>query len=144
MIYVPKCYGKDTDLLNAVTDCNARRLLHAEAVKQLNARGFKINEKKYQRILSYIRKTIPERLADLPNKEYQESIIESIDTINSMINLYWEMVNEATDKWQKSQILAMILNCLVTKEKFYESSPVVAALASKIKKNQENVSEKSK
>ena len=43
-----KGYGKDTDLLNAVSDCVVRNLSYKQAVDELTRKGFTINDKKYQ------------------------------------------------------------------------------------------------
>lgn len=127
-------YGKDTELLNAVRDCIMRRLSYKEAVNELVAKGFKINEKKFQRIKAFIIKTIPQRLENLPNLEYQTSIIESIDSINVIMEILWNIVNNTKDQWQKMKAVGMILNCLVIREKFFESTPVVASISEKLKK----------
>ena len=59
-------YGQDTELLNAITDCISRKLTDKLAVDELNSRGFEIHPKKYQRIKAYVRKTMPQRLENLP------------------------------------------------------------------------------
>ena len=138
-----KSYGKDTDLLNAVRDCMVRNLSYRLAVEELTKRGFKINEKKYQRIKGYIKRTFSERLETLPTAEFQESIVESIDSIRHLIDILWNIINKAKDDWQKMQAIGMLLNCLVTREKFFDSSHVVASLAKKMRDN-DNVSNKGK
>lgn len=125
-------YGKDTELLNAVGDCIIRRLTYKEAVNELVDKGFRINDKKFQRVKSFIIKKLPERLENLPNLEYQTSTIESIDTINSIMEILWNITNNTKDVWQKMKAINMILNCLVIRERFFESSHVVSSVSKKL------------
>jgi hypothetical protein len=136
-------YGKDTELLNAVLDCMSRKLSDKVAVDELNSRDIKIHPKKYQRIKAYIRKTMPQRLENLPHHEYQISLIDSIDTITALENFLKLKLASTKEDWLQVQLIGMILHCLVTREKFFESSHVVASVSKKIRKKQ-NVQEKSR
>ena len=127
-------YGKDTELLNAVSDCMIRELKDKEAIEELNARDIKIHPKKYQRVKVYIKKTMPQRLENLPQLEYQLSLIDSIDTTTSLERFLKRKLVSTKDDWLQVQLVGMILNCIVTREKFFESSHVVATVFKKLRK----------
>lgn len=133
-----KPYGRDTEELNAVIDCYMRKLTYSEAVMELNAKGFVFSEKRYQRYLGFIRRTMPQRLERLATEEYSTSIVTSINTIEHVqVVLMEEFDNPKTEIWQKIQLANSILQCLSVKEKFFDASPVVASLARKIDEGEE-------
>jgi hypothetical protein len=129
-----KQYGKNSDEINAVIDCHSRKLSYSDAVKELNAKGFAFSEKRYQRMLAYVKRTMPQRLDRFSREEYQTSIISSVNTIDHLLSKLRKAFDEAKDEWKIIQLASTIIQCLITREKFFEASPVVASLAKRINK----------
>ncbi len=146
VVHMSKPYGKDSDELNAVVDCHMKKMTYADAVKELNSKGFSFSEKKYQRYLSFIRKTMPQRLERFATEEYATSIVTAVNTIDHVQTELMKAFDDSrTDIWKKIQLANSIMQCLVAKEKFFDASPVVASLAKKINHTgEEDVQERGK
>ena len=137
-----KGWGKGTEILNAVQDCKIRRLSTRESLQYLEAKGFKMGEAKLRRIKKHIRESTQDRLNYIAYHEYATSQIEAIDTVKSVNAILWEVVTgKRKANREELKALEMIPQNLKLLEEFYDSNPVVAALADKLMEK-ENVSEK--
>ncbi len=95
-----KAYANQPELLNAVNECMIRRLTYKEAVEELTRRDFPMNEKRYQRIKSYIEKSIRERFNYMATDGQSKLYLEMIDIVNMAKDKCIKILHDGTPDQQ--------------------------------------------
>jgi len=137
---MPRSWGKDTEMVNAVQDCVIRCLTTEESLVFLESKGFKMSKSKLDKIKRHIRESTDDRLDSITRSESITSYINAIDTVNSVNARLWEITRENKGTKEESKALAQISQNIKILEELYDSSHIIALLSNKLKRSVDDVS----
>jgi len=118
-------YEDDSKLIEAVRDCVLRRLTYKESVDELNARGFEIDLKKFQRVKFRIREIEEEKYSKISDSLEKNSIIQRFDVYQNSITHLEGIINDKKDDRVRIKAIELLLDIKKEQDEFLRSSRIL-------------------
>ena len=133
-------YCNDPRVINEVRSCIILRLPSDQAIKRISRLGYTISTRTFQRIKNKLNISEGQRLEKLVNEEYGAFTTESIDVFRTVEQELIDIGNDPKKQpWERMRAFEIILKVRKQMAEFFDSSPFVVSVTSRLKGEKENV-----
>lgn len=129
---------KESELLDAINDCNVWRLTTTESLDELKRRGFHISERTLRRKKELLDEHDKKRPENLAAKEYAVFAVRAINSLGVAEKELWKIERETKIDWVKIGAIDKIIKIPDKIDGFYNLGPVVAELSKKWEKKKDD------